>query len=400
GQMGGVIKSWREWKISGSDEWLRGEWEGIKSSLEYAWNPNNFDGWDRDRDGVLEGRQHHTLDMELFGPSSWLEGFYLCALKCGAEMARAMGEEDAALEYEELFAKGKAWTDENLFNGRWYCQKIDLEDRAQLERYKVCGDALSYWNDEAGEVKYQIGEGSEIDQMLAQWHADILGLGDIFDPAQRKTALRSMFQNNFADSSRERYNPFRLYSVNDDRGAVICVYPDGAKKPAIPIPYCQETMHGFEYAFAGLLIAEGMVDEGLAVVRSVRDRYDGERRNPWNEIECGSNYARSMAAFALLPIFSGFTFDMTKKRIGWHPIGDPGEYRYLFSLDAAWGTVTRSADGLTIELSGGALPVREIAVDLPASEILADGRPVAFENGDGAIRFTEDITFEKTLVIR
>ena len=62
--------------------------------------------------------------------------------------------------------------------------------------------------------------------------------------------------------------------------------------------------------------------------------------------------------------------------------------------------MTRSADGLTIELSGGALPVREIAVDLPSSEILADGRPVAFESGDGAIRFTEDITFEKTLVIR
>ncbi|MCR4906147.1 MAG: hypothetical protein K6A33_08695 [Clostridiales bacterium] len=400
GQMGGVIKSWREWKISGSDAWLRGEWEGIKASLEYAWNPNNFDGWDRDRDGVLEGRQPHTLDMELFGPSSWLEGFYLCALKCGAEMARAMGEEDAAREYEALFAKGKAWTDENLFNGKWYCQKIDLEDRAQLEKYKVCGDALSYWNDEAGEVKYQIGEGSEIDQLLAQWHADILGLGDIFDPAQRKTALISMFQNNFADSSRERYNPFRLYSVNDDRGAVICVYPDGVRKPAIPIPYCQETMHGFEYAFAGLLIAEGMVGEGLAVVRSIRDRYDGERRNPWNEIECGSNYARSMAAFALLPIFSGFTFDMTKKRIGWRPVGNPAAYRYLFSLDAAWGTVERTADGLTLEILGGALPVREIAVDLPVSEVLADGRPVPFSVTDGTVRLAADVTVEKTLALR
>ena len=261
--------------------------------------------------------------------------------------------------------------------------------RPSAPSFVSSGDALSYWNDEAGEVKYQIGEGSEIDQMLAQWHADILGLGDIFDPAQRKTALRSMFQNNFADSSRERYNPFRLYSVNDDRGAVICVYPDGAKKPAIPIPYCQETMHGFEYAFAGLLIAEGMVDEGLAVVRSVRDRYDGAHRNPWNEIECGSNYARSMAAFALLPIFSGFTFDMTKKRIGWHPIRDPDEYRYLFSLDAAWGTVTRSADGLTIEPSGGALPVREIAVDpsLPKKERIASfveqiRNPYRFRCGD------------------
>ncbi len=399
GQMGGVIKSWREWKISGSDEWLRGEWEGIKASLEYAWNPNNFDGWDRDHDGVLEGRQHHTLDMELFGPSSWLEGFYLCALKCGAEMARAMGEEESAREYEDLFARGKAWTDENLFNGKWYFQKIDLTDREQLEKYKVCGDALGYWNDEAGEVKYQIGEGSEIDQLLAQWHADILGLGDIFDPEQRKTALRSMYKNNYADSSRERYNPFRLYSVNDDRGAVICVYPDGAKKPAIPIPYCQETMHGFEYAFAGLLIAEGMVDEGLEVVRSIRDRYDGERRNPWNEIECGSNYARSMAAFALLPIFSGFTFDMTKKKIGWHPIGNPGEWQFLFSLDAAWGTAKRDADGLTVTIEGGALPVREIAVDLPAQEVLADGTPVAFDTAEGVIRLAEDAAVKESLVI-
>ncbi|MBE6726321.1 MAG: hypothetical protein E7576_14200 [Ruminococcaceae bacterium] len=400
GQMGGVIKSWREWKISGDTDWLRANWEGIKASLEYAWNPNNFDGWDRDMDGVLEGRQHHTLDMELFGPSSWLEGFYLCALKCGAEMARAMGEEESARLYEDLFAKGRKWTDENLFNGKWYFQKVDLSDKAKLEPYTECGSAMSYWNDEAGQMKYQIGEGSEIDQLLAQWHADILGLGDIFDPEQRKTALRSLYEHNYAGPARERYNPFRLYSVNGERGAVICVYPDGAKKPAIPIPYCQETMHGFEYALAGLMMAEGMNDEGLEIVRSVRDRYDGAKRNPWNEIECGSNYARSMASFSFLPILSGFVFDMTKKRIGWLPRIDANPFRCFWSLEGAWGRVEIADGGMTVTVLGGSLNVREVVTALCVSSVTADGAEVGFGQDGDTVRLAEDTAVSGTLVLR
>lgn len=98
GQLGGVIKVYREWKLSGDTEWLKSIWEPVKKSLEYAWSDENYDRWDRDFDGVLEGRQHHTLDMELFGPSSWLEGFYLGALKAGSEMAQVLGYEDDAEE--------------------------------------------------------------------------------------------------------------------------------------------------------------------------------------------------------------------------------------------------------------------------------------------------------------
>ena len=372
----------------------------IKASLEYAWNENNFDGWDRDKDGVLEGRQHHTLDMELFGPSSWLEGFYLCALKCGAEMARYLGENDSADEYDRLFASGKAWTDKNLFNGKWYHQKVDLTDKSVLEPYKVCGDAMGYWNDEAGEIKYQIGEGSEIDQLLAQWHANIIGIGDIFDPKQRKTALRNMYKNNFVTSMRELYNPFRLYSVNDDAGAIICTFPDNVKKPAIPIPYCQETMHGFEYALAGLMISEGMIEEGLTIVRSVRDRYDGERRNPWNEIECGSNYARSMASFAMIPIFSGFRFDMVKKKIGFAPIVSQDNFRCLWSLDSGWGRVELNADTAKITVLSGSLTVRELAIDLPAKYVEIDGKSVPFTVENGAVLLTEAVTASEAIVTR
>lgn len=361
GQMGGVIKAYREWKICGDDEWLKSNWEGIKASLEYAWHENNFDGWDRDKDGVLEGRQHHTLDMELFGPSSWLEGFYLAALKAGAEMASHLGENDSADEYMRLFESGKKWSDEHLFNGEYFIQKVDLNDKATLEKHTECGNAVdTYWNSEAGEIKYQIGEGSSIDQLCAQWHANIVGLGEIFDNANVKTALKSMYKNNFKQSMRDFYNPFRIYCINGESGAVICDYPDGAKKPAIPIPYCQECMHGFEYQLAALMMSEGMIDEGLEIVKSVRDRYDGEKRNPWNEIECGNNYARSMASFSIIPILSGFSFDMVKGEIGFNPIINQGDFKTIWSLDSGWGTFETDGNTAKISVIGGKLCVKSV----------------------------------------
>ena len=140
GQFGGVIKTYREWKISGDSEWLRGHWQTIKNNIAFAWADSNPDRWDANRDGVLEGRQHHTLDMELFGPNSWLNGFYLAALAAGAEMADHFGETDTAADYRALFARGKAWTDRHLFNGEYYQQNIDLTDRSILEVYAAGDD--------------------------------------------------------------------------------------------------------------------------------------------------------------------------------------------------------------------------------------------------------------------
>ena len=397
GQMGGVIKTCREWKLSGNDDWLRGLWPQVKKSLEYAWNEENPDRWDRDRDGVLEGRQHHTLDMELFGPSSWLEGFYLAALKCGAEMARRMDEPDAAAEYEALFEKGKAWCDENLFNGRWYCQKIDLTDEALLTPWS---DAKgTYWNAESGEIKYQIGGGCAIDQCLAQWHANLCGIGEIFDKERLHTALRSVYENNFLPDMRRHYNTFRLFAVNDEAGAVICSFPEGVKAPAIPIPYAQESMHGFEYALAGLLISEGMIDEGMTVVTAVRDRYRGFNRNPFNEIECGNNYARSMASFALLPVFSGFSFDLPNGTLGFSPVL-PGDFRTPWFAGDAWGEFERTARKTVLTVFSGTL--RLTCLRLPylqrVKRVLCDGREIPFAFRDGEMEFDAAVSDRLTVV--
>jgi uncharacterized protein (DUF608 family) len=392
GLFGNVLAVYRNWKITGDTDWLRRWWPAVKASIAYAWHPDNEDRWDPERSGVLSGRQHHTLDMELFGPSSWLCGFYLGALKAGADMAAALGEADTAASYRDMFARGQAWMEANLFNGEYYQQRVNLADRRQLRQYGADG----YWNAEHGEVKYQIGEGCAADQTLAQYHATLYGLGDLFKPARRRRALRAIFRNNF-QPMRRVYNPCRLYALNDEQGLAICSWPKGRRKPAIPITYAQECMNGFEYAAAVQMIQNGLHREGLAVVRAVRERYDGERRNPWNEFECGSYYARSMASYALLLAYSGFQFDMRRGMIGFQPaLPARGRFQCFWALHTGWGTVDFRAASVTLLVSGGTLTLERFALpDRPAvSRATLAGQRVACER-DGA-----ELVFERAITLQ
>lgn len=394
GQMGEVIKCYREWKMSGDTDWLKVHADKIFSMLEYAWSDENPDEWDRDRDGVMEGRQHHTLDMELFGPSSWLQGFYLLALDCGAKMADALGEKKRARTYRELYEKGKAFTNEILFNGEYFAQKTDLKNKAVIDKF----EAIDYWNDEAKEIKYQVADGCIIDQMLSDYHALLIGADGIFDGKKKAIALDILFKYNYKPSMREVTNMWRNFSLNDEAGTVICSYPEGVNVPTIPIPYCEETMTGFEYALGALMIASGKIAEGEAVVKAVRDRYDGEKRNPWNEIECGSNYARSMASFSLLPIYAGFEFDMTRDHIGFKPLKEcDGEY--MFSIKNSWGYVRFEGKTITLKVLGEPLTLASFAHRGVSVSVTADGIELDFSSGEECTSF-EKTNINDSLVIK
>lgn len=391
GQMGSILKTYREWKLSGDNAWLKSHWETVKLVLEYAWSEKNPDRWDRNRDGVLEGRQHHTLDMELFGPSSWLESMYLAALKAAAEMAEFLGDTEKQKEYSELFHKGYAWTRENLFNGRYFIQKCDINDPSILAPYEKATEG--YWNTETKQIKYQIVDGCAIDQMLGQWHADLLGLGDVLDPEQVQTALNNVMKNNFKESMRDHANPWRIFSINDEAGTVICEYPEGAEKPKIPIPYCEETMHGFEYAFAGLLCSRGKIDNAIQVTQAVRDHYDGKKRNPWNEIECGSNYARSMASYAMIPLLSGFSFDLPHGKIGFDPYTKSTPFHTIWSVDGAWGQLETDAHQARVLIYEGSICLQALALPYlknPKS-LTIDGKNVPFTFRDGTLYFAQAV---------
>jgi len=397
GLFGGVMKVYRDWKICGDSAWLRSMWPAVKKSIEFAWAPTNEDKWDPDKTGVLHGRQHHTLDVELFGPNAWLTGFYLGALKAAAEMAAHLGEPDTAAEFRAIFGRGKTWADEHLFDGEYYHQVIELEDKSIVDRFGAAG---MYWDDEHREIKYQIGEGSEIDQVLAQWHANLYGLGEIFDPKQTKTALESIFKYNFRKPMREQYNPCRIYCVNDEGGLLIAYWPEDRYKPIVPIPYSGETQNGYEYAAAIQMIQAGLVKEGMTSVAAIRERYDGEKRNPWNEFECGNNYARSMAAYSLLNTFAGFQFNMVKGEIGFNPIRPKaGKFRCFWSLESGWGEFEMKPGCAEVRLLGGSLRLN--ALDLPfaakkrVKSVKVGGRSVAFAQDGGAIRFPSSVSISQ-----
>ena len=381
GQMGAVIKCYREWKLSGDDAWLRSHWTNIKRVLAYAWSEDNPDAWDRDRDGVLEGRQHHTLDMELFGPSSWLEGMYLAALKAAGEMAEYLEDGAAAEDYRSLYERGRATAERELFNGEYFIQRVDLTDRAVVDRF---GASEEYWNDERGEIKYQIAEGCAIDQLLGQWHADLLGLGDIFNRTAVDVALGNMMKNNYKETMRDHVNPWRIFAYGDEAGSVICDYPAGKPKPAIPVPYFGETMTGFEYSFAGLLLSRGRIEDGLRVIRAVRDRFNGEKRNPWNEFECGSNYARSMASYAFLPILSGFAFDLPHGHLGFSPYRTD-RFKAPWSLEGAWGEFSVDGEAVTLSVNEGGVTLTSLGLpfvkEVRCIRLEGEEIPFAFEGG-------------------
>ena len=161
----------------------------------------------------------------------------------------------------------------------------------------------------------------------------------------------------------------------------------------IPIPYSGETQNGYEYAAAIQMVQAGLVREGMTAVAAIRDRYDGEKRNPWNEFECGSNYARSMATYSLLNTFAGFQFNMVKGEIGFNPIRPKaGKFRCFWSLDSGWGEFEMKAGSAEVRLLYGGLTLN--ALDLPfaakkkISSVTLGRRKVAFTQDGGTVRFT------------
>ncbi len=407
GQFGTVIKVYRDWKITGDTKWLESMWDKVKLSLEFAWSEHNPDKWDYDKDGVMEGAQHHTLDMELFGPNGWLNAYYLAALKACSEMAKALGDEKKEIEYRELFEKGKKWTDENLFNGDYYIQKIDITDRNLLDGYPYCwtmyGESYdrSYWNPESGQIKYQLGTGCYIDQVAAQWHANMAGLGEILDKDKVDKALDSIYKYNFKKSMRDYANTHRVYALYDEACTVNCEWPKG-DKPHVPAPYSQESFHGMEYQAACHMIQNGKIDKGLEMVRAVRDRYDGYKRNPWGEFESGTNYVRSMASYALLNTFLGLEYHGADKMIGFSPITKDDPFKAMWSLQEAYGTfefrtIENEEKTMVVNVLEGMLKI-----DIFKSEEIKDRKVIRVRLSENDLEFTHEngsIKLKETAVL-
>ncbi len=329
GQMGCIMKLYREWQISGDDDFLKQMWPNAKRALEFAWR-----FWDADKDGVMEGEQHNTYDIEFFGANPMMTTLYLGALKAAEIMAQAVGDTAPAAAYREVREKG-AKNIEKLWNGEFYVQKVTpVADILPMEPYDDAN-----WKERVirdGQLKYQFGEGCLSDQMLGQWFADVLVLDTGVNQDHVRKSLQSIYRNNFKHDFWTHANTQRIYAINDEKGLLLCSWPNGGR-PALPFVYSDEVWTGIEYQVAGHLIYRGLVEEGLSIVKAVSDRYDGVRRNPWNQIEWGNHYTRGMASYSVLLALSGFRYSAVEKTATFQPRINAENFQCFFAAGSAWG---------------------------------------------------------------
>jgi hypothetical protein len=132
----------------------------------------------------------------------------------------------------------------------------------------------------------------------------------------------------------------------------------------VPFPYFAEVMTGFEYTAATHMIFAGLVREGVECITNIRRRYDGERRNPWDEAECGSHYARAMAAWTGILALSGFRYDAPRQAVTAVPRLPASGLSSIWATGTGWGTFTYGpgAARLTLAVLHGTLPCRSLLV--------------------------------------
>ncbi len=342
GQMGCILKLYREWLISGDEAFLKEVYPGAKRALEYAWVE-----WDKDQDGVMEAIQHNTYDIEFLGPNTMMGTLYLGALRAMEKMAKVMGDGDFADKCEDIREKGSYKMAESLWNGEFFFQDVDVETAP----------------------RYQYGKGCLSDQLLGQWFCEVVGLGKVLPEDKVRTTLESIFRYNWKQDLSCHESVQRTYALNDEAGLLLCSWPKGGR-PKFPFVYADEVWTGIEYQVAAHLIYEDMLEEGLKIVQGVRCRHDGAARNPWDEFECGHHYARAMASWSLVTALSGFHYNAPKKKIAFGPKVCASDFRCFYSTGSCWGVYTQEVKDnqliAHIGVTQGELELEKVILDIPS----------------------------------
>ena len=343
GQMGCIMKFYRDWQLSGDMKFLQDNWEQVKKVLAYAWVEK---GWDGNQDGVMEGSQHNTMDVNYYGPNPQMGFWYMGALRAGEEMAKAMKDRTFARKCRKLFEQGSRWMDENLFNGEYYEHQIT--DPRTFEFINM--------NDASKIPGFQLGRGCLVDQLVGQYMAHICGLGYLGNPEHIRTTMASIMKYNYVPDFSRHFNNMRSYVMGNEAGLIMASWPKGRLE--VPFPYFAEVMTGFEYCAAVGMKYEGMDKDAIKCIRSIRERFDGAKRNPFSEPECGHHYARSMASWAAVLAWSGFHYSGIEQSMSL--TGTPG--RYFWSNGYAWGTCQISDNAATVEVIKGNLKLKTLKI--------------------------------------
>lgn len=363
GQAGIILRSLRDYQMSPDNEFLKRNWQKIKKALEW------MIAQDGTEDGIIKRNQHNTLDAEWFGDVAWLSGLYLAALRAGELMAVEMSDRDFAAKCHRILEIGRKNFVAKMWNGEYFIQ---------VGRPDKVNSVGSY-------------DGCEIDQVLGQGWAWQVGLGEVLPHEQTRKALKSLWKYNFTPDVgpyREAYKPGRWYAMAGEAGTLMCSWPKGeAKRVKTNYDYYfNECMNGFEHQLSGHMIWENMLLEGFAIERAIHDRYHAIRRNPWNEVECGDHYARSMASYGVFLAACGFEYVGPKGHIGFAPRLTPENFKAPFTSAEGWGSYEQKSEGsgqrAKVSVKFGRLKVKSFSFALTGemkpeqARVLLDGKEI------------------------
>ena len=362
GQLGGIMKVFRDWQISGDLDWLRKMYPLAKRSLDYC-----IRTWDPDHQGGLFEPHHNTYDIEFWGPDGMCTSIYLGALSALGQMAGAVGQTQDAGFYEDLAHRCARFMEEQLFNGEYFQQRVQYQGL----RNTSFATMVAQVDEHSSEMqrllkregpKYQYGNGCLSDGVIGAWMARMYGIDTPLAGEHVRKTLQAIFQHNFKTDLSQHANAQRPgYAMGHEPGLLLCSWPRG-DKPTLPFVYSDEVWTGIEYQVASHLIAEGFVKEGLTIVKALRSRYDGRSRNPWNEYECGNYYARAMASFALLGALSGFRYSAVQKTLWFGPRVGGRPFKTFFSTASGYGTIALDERSLRVQLLEGVLPLEKLVL--------------------------------------
>ena len=359
GQLGGVMKIYREWRIFGNNEWLKLYWPRVRRSLDYM-----IESWDPRHTGLLEESHHNTYDINYFGPDGHCGSFYLGALAAAVEMGEFLNDDVSF--YKELLAKGQKRMVGELFNGEYFIQEVwkdglthnfgPVSLNSQPQAYRWITEIVN----EQG-PKYQYGTGCLSDGILGCWIALCSGVQtDVLPPELVEKHLLAIYKYNLRRDLSGHANPQRpTFGQGDDGGLLLCSWPFGGK-PMLPFVYSDEVWTGIEYQVAAHLMSIGRVQEGLDIVQLVRIRYDGVRRNPFNEYECGHWYARAMSSYGMLQGLTGMRYDAVTKTL--YVDSKVGDFKSFLCTATGFGVVTFANGNVNVDVRSGKIDVQNFVV--------------------------------------
>ncbi len=333
GQMGGIMKMYRDWRISGNTEWMREMFPYVKKSMDCC-----IEIWDPKHNGYFEEPHHSTYDINFWGPNGMCTSYYLGALTAIIEMSKALDEPFD--KYEALLEKGKKFVETELFNGEYFFQKIKWKDLVTENPENAIDEswpAVEAQRLKNEGPKHQYGNGCLSDGVIGMWMALVSGLEQVIDHDKIRDHLVSVHKYNLKSNLYTHVNPQRPgFAFGSDGGLLLCTWPKGGEL-TLPVIYSKEVWTGIEYQVAAHLMAMGEVEKGLDIVRACRDRYDGRIRNPFDEYECGHWYARAMSSYSLLQGMTGVRYDAVDSTL--YIDSKTGDFTSFLSARSGFGNV-------------------------------------------------------------